>query len=234
MDKILNYRVLTLVVLLLSLPALANAQSSTRARPLDSLQNKAEALYRQGHWERAHFIYVNELAAHGDKYAQYMAGYMYLNGRGVERDPVRASAWYRLAAESGAPEFIEVRDDLVEDLSAESLEASDAIFIELRKTYSDLVLALNLIRAERDILNEKPTGSRLSNTSSSVTILDPRTGSAMSRTEYERRLKSRIKVRLDFITQAIGADELDAELTDSEFEALAEQVDAHLQIISDR
>lgn len=47
------------------------------------IQAKAESLYLQGHWERAQFIYEHELAPIGDKYAQYMVGYMYLNGQGV-------------------------------------------------------------------------------------------------------------------------------------------------------
>ena len=228
----LSKRVLVVVLLMLALPALAVAQGSTRS--LHSLSEKAERLYREGHWERAHFIYINELAIYGDKYAQYMAGYMFLEGRGVEPDPVRASAWYRLAAESGAPEFIEVRDELLESLSEESLAASDSIYIELRKQYSDIVLALNLARQEREQLREGTTGSRLSTTSSSVTIVDPQSGSAISGSEFERRIKARIKLRLDYITKVLGVAELDAELSNSEFEALAEQVDEYLQVIADR
>jgi hypothetical protein len=219
---------------MLSLPALAAAQGSPRAKSLHYLQDKAERLYREGHWERAHFIYVNELAAYGDKYAQYMAGYMFLEGRGVERDPVRASAWYRLAAESDEPEFIEVRDEVLESLNEESLAASDAMYVELRRQYSDLVLALNLIRQERKALHEGVTGSRLAKTSSSVTIIDPQTGAAISRTEYERRLEARIKLRLDYITKALGVGDLEADLSDSEYEVLAARVDDHLQVIRDR
>jgi hypothetical protein len=227
-------QVLVLVFLLLALPALAAAQGSSRSKPLLNLQDKAERLYRQGHWERAHFIYVNELAVFGDKYAQYMAGYMFQEGRGVERDPVRASAWYRLAAESGAPEFVEVRDALLESLDDESLAVSDSIYIELRKQYSDLVLALNLMQQEREALHQGMTGSRLSKTSSSVTIVDPHSGSAMSRSEFERRLEVRIKLRLDYITKSLGVGELDADLSDSDYEMLAAQVDEHLRIIDDR
>ncbi|MBT8082959.1 MAG: SEL1-like repeat protein [Gammaproteobacteria bacterium] len=163
-----------------------------------------------------------------------MAGYMFLEGRGVERDPVRASAWYRLAAESGAPEFIEVRDAVLDTLNGESLEASDAIYITLRQRYSDIVLALNLVRQERKALNQGTTGSRLGRTSSSVTIIDPQTGAAITRTEYERRLKSRIKLRLDYITDLIGTEELEADLSDAEFEALVDRVDEHLRVIADR
>ena len=219
---------------MLSLPALATADGPPSSRSLQYLSDKAERLYREGHWERAHFIYINELAAYGDKYAQYMVGYMLLEGRGVERDPVRASAWYRLAAESGAPEFVEVRDELIDSLSEESLAVSDTIYVELRKQYSDIVLALNLARQERKTLREGVTGSRLSRTSSSVTIVDPQTGAAISGSEYERRLRARIKVRLDYITKQLGVGELEADLSDSEYEALAARVDEHLLVVSDR
>ena len=230
----LTNRFLIIVILLLSLPALAAAQGSSRSRSLDDLQEKADTLFRQGHWERAHFIYVNELAARGDKFSQYMAGYMYHEGRGVERDPVRALAWYRLAAENGAPEFIELRDGLLVSLSEESLETSDAIYIELRRKYSDLALALGLVRDEREALNEPTTGSRISNASTSVTIIDPHGRRVISRAEYERRLKSRIKLRLDYITKALDIEELDADLSDKEFGALADQVERHLEVINDR
>lgn len=232
--QILSNRVLILALMLLSLTALAAAQGSPRSKPLINLQEKAERLYRQGHWERAHFIYVNELAAFGDKYAQYMAGYMFLEGRGVERDPVRASAWYRLAAENDAPEFIEVRDALLASLNEESLAASDSIYIDLRRQYSDLALALNLLQKERRLLHEGRTGSRLAKTSASVTIVDPQTGSAMTRSEFERQLKSRIKLRLDYITEALGVPEHEADLSDSEFEALAASVNEYLRVIGDR
>ena len=62
------------------------------------VQQKAEALFERGNYERAYFIYRNELAPIGDKYAQYMLGYMHLTGKGATEDRVAATAWYR-----GAP-----------------------------------------------------------------------------------------------------------------------------------
>jgi len=68
-----------------------NPESRTLA-----LQNKVDRLYDRGEFKRAYFIYRNELVPLGDKYAQYMVGYMLLTGTGVDEDPVSASAWYRL------------------------------------------------------------------------------------------------------------------------------------------
>ena len=96
----MKYRTLIVLSAVLALVPISaiQAQEKEPDTPLLRLQAKAEDLYRKGHWERAHFIYVNELAAKGDKYSQYMAGYMCMHGKGVKRDKVRASAWYRLAA----------------------------------------------------------------------------------------------------------------------------------------
>ena len=98
-----------------------------------------------------------------------MAGYMCMHGKGVERDKIRASAWYRLAAERDGPEFVAIRDQTLEAMSEEERLASDALFVELRQRYSDLVLMLDSLEDERDAMNEKPTGSRLSASASSIT-----------------------------------------------------------------
>jgi hypothetical protein len=225
-----------LLLLLLS-SLFASTDSLGEIRSPDSseleLYQKAEELYRGGHYQRAYFIYVNELAAIGDKYAQYMAGYMCLNGQGVPPDPVKASAWYRLAAERGSPEFVKVRDQLLESLSEADREASDAAFLSLRQDYSDLVLALGHLRNERELMDVRPTGSRLASNSLSITIIDPRTGRTITRSEYVGRLESRMKVRLDFITRTLQIDDADPGMSDREFEALAAQVGEYLQAVND-
>lgn len=225
-------------MLLLLLPGLAVAVNLGEVRPTDTsslrLHEKAEGLYRDGHWKRAYFIYVNELAAIGDKYAQYMAGYMWLNGKGVPPDAVKASAWYRLAAERGSPEFVEVRDQLLESMSEADRETSDEAFIALRQEYSDLVIALAQLRKERELLNYSPTGSRVSGNSSPVTIIDPRTGITITRSEFVGRVESRMQLRLDYITRTLKIDDVEADMSDREFEALAGKVDQYLQVINDR
>jgi hypothetical protein len=232
----LNFRIALLLLLLL--PGLAVAVNLGEVRPTDTsslrLHEKAEGLYRDGHWKRAYFIYVNELAAIGDKYAQYMAGYMWLNGKGVPPDAVKASAWYRLAAERGSPEFVEVRDQLLESMSEADRETSDEAFIALRQEYSDLVIALAQLRKERELLNYSPTGSRVSGNSSPVTIIDPRTGITITRSEFVGRVESRMQLRLDYITRTLKIDDVEADMSDREFEALAGKVDQYLQVINDR
>ena len=198
------------------------------------IQSKAESLYLQGHWQRAHFIFELELAPIGDKYAQYMVGYMYLNGQGVSRDPVMASAWYRLAAERDVPEFAAVRDQLLESLGPDELAQSDKRFVELRKEYSDLVVTLDIVRKERRLRRAETTGSRLGGGASPVTVIMPRNGMAMTREEFLSRGDEKMELWLNYITRELGIDSLSANLTDKEFEGLATRVDEYLEIIDDR
>lgn len=234
----LNYRCLIVlsVVLALAPVSTTKAQEKQLDTPLLSLQAKAEDLYRKGHWERAYFIYVNELAAKGDKYSQYMAGYMCMHGKGVKRDKIRASAWYRLAAERDAPDFVELRDKTLAAMSEEERLASDAIFLELRQRYSDLQLILDDVAEVRDEIYEPPTGSRLARTSgsSSVSIIDPHTGIMIKRSEYVRRVEKLMQGRLDYIAEVIGDESLHADMSDRDFDELRERVVAYLQTVNDR
>ena len=198
------------------------------------IQQKAEGLYMEGHWERAHFIFVNELARIGDKYAQYMAGYMYVNGQGVESDYVTASAWYRLAAERGTPEFAAVRDQLIESLNPDELARSDALYIDLRKNYSDLVITLGVLSEERSSLRSDMTGSRLGGGASPVTVIVPRSGMSMSREEYLRRSGVQMQMRFDFITEKLGIARVKWNISQREYDKLVGSVHDFLEFIDDR
>jgi len=158
-------------------------------------QTKVDALFDAADYGRAFFIYSNELAPIGDKYAQYMVGYMYLTGKGVEQDSTAASAWYRLAAERGTREFVAVRDQLARELTAEQIYAADRMHKQLRLRYSDLSVLLSSIKRDFDELKER-TGSRLSSGSSPVTVLETRFGRSRSGAEYYGDIRERLEERL--------------------------------------
>lgn len=235
----LNYRITIWIFLLLLQSAAVMAQrgnydGTNFPSHTSRIQAKAESLYLQGHWERAHFIFERELAPLGDKYAQYMVGYMYLNGQGVSRDPVMASAWYRIAAERGIPEFAAVRDQLLDSLSPNELARSDTLYVALRKEYSDLMVTLDMVRKERRLRRSETTGSRLGGGASPVTVIVPQNGMSMTREEFLSRGDEKMEVWLNYITRELGIDSLRADLTDREFENLAAKVDEYLEIIEDR
>lgn len=165
-------------------------------------QDKVDALFDAGEFKRAFFIYRNELVPVGDKYAQYMVGYMYLTGMGVEEDPIAASAWYRLAAERETPEFIAVRDQLLRNMNDDEMRRSDSEYRLLRREYCDLAVLLSSVKRNlRDV--ESKTGSRIQGDSSAVTVIETRGGRVRSGSEYYGLLHSQLKDRLKLM-QEIG------------------------------
>ncbi|MFQ6005195.1 MAG: hypothetical protein ACE5OQ_06795 [Woeseia sp.] len=160
-------------------------------------QERVEELFDAGAYERAYFIYRNELAPRGDKYAQYMVGYMHLSGAGVRGDPVVALAWYRLAAERGDPSVAQARDSLAEALSPAQIAAANVIFADLRSQLSDRVVLLKLVRRDLDILrNSVSGGSSLG--AASLTVIDRRYGVA-SGTHYYQMIHKRLNRRLSYL-----------------------------------
>ena len=234
-------RILTIVIAALGLLlATAGMAQSTgySARAWDSItlsvQAKAEELFDRGDYRRAHFIYRNELAPIGDKYAQYMVGYMSLAGLGVEEDPIEASAWYRLAAERNAKEFAAVRDELMDQFDDIDAARSDTAYIGLRKMYSDIVLRMQLVRQDFELLSGFKTGSRVGRSVSPVTVISPGGGSSRSGAAYEREILGRMERRLLFITDELGIDPVDPELAESELRRLESLVDEHVSQVQDR
>ena len=238
-ETTLNKRThICLLPLLLLLTVTATAQwaefptGSLDSRTLRT-QTKAEGLYEKGDFKRAHFIYANELARQGDKYAQYMTGYMYLMGEGVAVDPVRASAWYRMAAERRSPEFVSVRDQLLSTLTPEQRSRSDALYLELRTELSDIVIVMKLLESGLEDLRTETTGSRVAARASAVTIIDPDTGVPMSADHYRNRILRTVQTRLDFVTAGLDIDPLDARLTDAEIDALWDRITEHVAEVDD-
>ena len=224
------------LVLLFALAGDAAAQwTDYPAGPMDSKilrsQSKAETLYERGDFQRALFIYEKELARKGDKYAQYMTGYMYLMGQGASADPVLASAWYRLAAERNSPQFIAVRDQLLRTMNDEQRARSDELYVGLRKELSDVVLIMNLLLSDLKRLDARMTGSRVGGSSSPVIIIDPQTGIPISADHYESRIRSIAQTRLDFVTARLDIDELDVDLSKEQVSSLWERINDFLSVV---
>lgn len=193
-------------LLLASDPAYSQRSSELSADLPDSrtmaTQDKVDALFDAGDFERAFFIYRNELAPIGDKYAQYMVGYMYLTGMGVEEDPIAASAWYRLSAERGTAEFVAVRDQLVRNMNQNELHLSDAQYNQLRFEYCDLAVLLSSIKRNLKEVETK-TGSRIQSESNAMTVIDGGGGRVRSGSEYYGLINSQLEDRLKLM-QEIG------------------------------
>ena len=178
------------------------------------MQERVEEIYTAGNHKRALLIYEKDLAPLGDKYAQYMVGYMHLNAESVPRDAVEALAWFRLAAERREPLLVEVRESLATQLSADEIRASDIRFLELWKSIGDRKLIMELIQRDLGILQSQ-TGTRITGSvvSSPAIVIKP-TGEQLG-PNYYGRIRSRLMARLDYLDARV--DIVDPVLAD-EFE----------------
>ena len=191
--------------------------------PLDNrtrmIQERVEGVYVAGDYRRALLIYEQELAPIGDKYAQYMVGFMHLNAQGTAQDRVEALAWYRLAAERGTTQMAQVRDQLITSMSDTDIRISDARYVELWKEMSDRVLIVELIQRDLDILREQ-TGSHIAGarTTNPVQIIRPN-GEPVGPNFY-RDVQTRLEARIEFLDAKV---EISDDVVAEELERIREQ-----------
>lgn len=130
------------------------------SRTILKAQEKADSYFAKGDFIEAMAIYRDDLAPVGDKYSQYMVGYMYLAGKGVQEDAIVASAWYRLAAQRENAQYVRIRDGLLSLFNDEQRSRSDQLYVRLRQDMGDLMLIRKLIRDDIMVLRRR-TGSEM-------------------------------------------------------------------------
>jgi len=211
--------------------AIGQDSSTFPGVPLNSktlkIQKQAEEVYERTNYKRAFFIYRNELAPIGDKYGQYMVGYMYLSGKGVPEDLVAASAWYRLAAERGQKEFVRAAERLVGTFDEQQRTLSDQQFVSLRKELGDLALLMKAIRSDFDLLKER-TGSRLSGGSSPLTVVTPGVGKAQSGPNYYAQIERRVQARLEYIVAHTDIQVVDIDVNTVDLTSIEARINEQL------
>jgi hypothetical protein len=186
------------------------------------IQERVEEVYAAGDFKRALLIYQKELSPTGDKFAQYMVGYMHLNAQSVPKDEVSALAWYRIAAERGEPALEQARDELVAGMTKQEIAESNRRFLDLWHSIGDTRIIMNLIRKDMDTLRDR-TGTRIpaSATSSPALIFRP-SGEPLP-PNYYRDVRLRLEARLTYLETRI-------EIKDVAFESDSEQ----LKILEDK
>jgi TPR repeat protein len=179
--------------------------------PTDSrtlkVQERVEGIFLSGDYGRALLIYEKELAPLGDKYAQYMVGFMHLTGKGVRKNPAEALAWYRLAAERGEGPLIKARDALRESLQPAELERADARFAELWQSHGDRKLLLELISSDLDILRRGSASGKDQPVEDAAPGVSLAAGYAGTETSegYHRRVRDRLRERLQYLASTKDA-----------------------------
>lgn len=195
------------------------------------VHDQAEEIYNRTEYERAFFIYRNELAAVGDKYGQYMVGYMYLSGKGVPEDRVAASAWYRLAAERDVLEFARARDRLMAVLTAEEKARSDQMFVDLRKQYSDLALLMREIRKDYAMLRSHNRTQLPFNRATQVIVIRPGRSPGTQSADYYGQIERRIRARLKYIASRTEIEFASGNINTVDLSSIDQQLQAHLETL---
>ncbi len=190
-------------------------------------QERVEALYDSGEYERALFIYEKELAPLGDKYAQYMVGYMHLNAQSITQDRVSALAWYRIAAERGEPALRQARDELIKSMTAPDVAVSNRIFLDLWQSIGDTKLIMELIREDMNTLKRR-TGSRIRGAPTSGPALIYRPSGELLPPNYYRDVRVRLETRLNFLEIKVEIKDVDVESEDEALKLLEQQVQSEL------
>lgn len=195
-------------------------------RTLDT-QARVEELYEAGEYDRALLIYEKELAPLGDKYAQYMVGYMHLYARGAPQDNIAALAWYRIAAERGEPALLLARDRLLASMAPAEVAVSNRIFLDLWQRIGDTRLIMELVRADMNTLKNR-TGSRISRSVNSGPALIYRPSGELLPPNYYRDVRVRLEARLSYLETKVEIRDVDIELEDEALKLLEQQVKAEL------
>ena len=149
----------------------AMSHSSTWGHPDQYGEFTGMQRYAAGNYQAA-MKYFLIGARYADKLSQLSIGLMYLNGQGVQKDPVTAFAWIAIAAERKYPQFLATRDAVWAQLDAQQREQAKATLEKLYTEYGDptakqrMTLVLRWNRSEL-------TGSYLGFGSDSVSSLTP-------------------------------------------------------------
>jgi TPR repeat protein len=209
--KILSQRfVLSALLLALSMAAVSqeNFLGEAANRAILELQDKADSAFAKGDYGQALEVYQKELAPLGDKYSQYMVGYMYLAGKGVQEDAILASAWYRLAAQRETEQYVRIRDSLLALCNDEQRSRSDQLYTSLRREMGDLILVAQLVESDLLVLRRGRSS-----------VLQGTTVRSMSRQSIDAMdaAAERINARVEMLNRQIV---LETTLDNSERESL--------------
>lgn len=170
-------------------------------------QERADKAFAAGDYDRARWQYEKVLVPAGDKYAQYMLGFLHLHGLGVDADRARAFAWYRLAAERRYEPLVAARDELAAALTDAERARADALFAEIEPRYGDRELLTRAIRRDQRLLRER-TGSRTGGYMGPLTIYLPN-GMTLDGDEWYRMIERRIEFRLELLGGRVEFGELE-------------------------
>ncbi|MCH8070663.1 MAG: sel1 repeat family protein [Proteobacteria bacterium] len=192
------------------------------------IQKRVDELYDAGDYKRALFIYEKDLAPRGDKYAQYMVGFMYVtDAHNVPQDTARALAWYRLAAERGNDVLEGARDELAATLTRDEIDASNQIFLDLLQKIGDTRLLMKLIQRDMNTLRSR-TGTHIPGSRISGPMQIVRPSGMPENPNYYRDIRLRLEARLNYLETKVEISDITLESDYDGLRMFQEQVKSEL------
>lgn len=122
------------LVLLLSSPAGAEFYDAYQLETIYDNEASGLRFYQQGDYGKA-FSLLSETAARGMKRSQYILGYMFLKGEGVDKNMLFGLTWLGLAAESGNDEWEEAYEGFYQRLNDAQKSMLDEKIRDYTKKY---------------------------------------------------------------------------------------------------
>ncbi len=124
-------------IYLIALMLCAGTVQATETIPrstLDQTLLDAQNAVENDDFEQAFTLY-NQAAQWGHKGAQYVLGELYIQGKGVARDPVAGYAWLEVAAESPDREFRKARSAAGKKLTDEQRQKATELAAQLAASF---------------------------------------------------------------------------------------------------
>lgn len=197
------------------------------------IQERVNELYTAENYQRALFLYEKELAPRGDKYAQYMVGYMYLNAQSVQADKSRALAWYRLSAERDASVLQRAQQELINSMTADEIMRSNRIFGGLWDSVGDYSLIMKLVRQDINTLKSR-TGSRIPSAMSVGPTLIIRPSGETVGPNFYRDIRARLEMRLTYIEAWVEIGDVSAPIGDELMRSDVEEAREAFKLLEQR
>jgi hypothetical protein len=126
---------------------------STLGHPDLFFEFDAMGRYAKGDYSGAMRNFL-QAAEYADKPSQLSIGLMYLNGQGVEKDPVKAYAWVALSAERNYPSFVATRSQIWGLLTPEQRQQAIKLQQSLDTEYGDAVTKPHEIQAMKNSMTD--------------------------------------------------------------------------------
>lgn len=123
-----------IVAVLVTFPAAAALYDAEQIDNIYENETSGLRYYEKGEFEKA-FMLLSRTAAQGMKRSQYILGFMFMKGEGVDRNMLFGLTWLGLATESGNSDWREMYSRLYDALSDAQKSMVDAKISDYREKY---------------------------------------------------------------------------------------------------